>query len=110
MLTHTIEQQPDQVRLVLAGDLDLATRDRLRAALDQTLGLRPHRLVVDLAAVGFLDCTSITVLLAARLDLAAAGGRLQVVNPRGVVQWVLKILDLIPFLAGGADPAVGTAG
>ncbi|HEY2056803.1 MAG TPA: STAS domain-containing protein [Amycolatopsis sp.] len=49
--------------LVLDGDVDLHTAPAVRAALDSALARRPRRLVVDLAAVRFLNCAGLTVLL-----------------------------------------------
>lgn len=51
------------VVLTLAGEMDIATGDRIRAAVGESLREpRPRSLTVDLSGVTFCDCCGIEVL------------------------------------------------
>jgi anti-anti-sigma factor len=78
--------------LRVAGELDLATAEQLRAHLRQVTG--PQPVVVDLAGVDFLDVTGLNVLLDAHRALRAQGGRLVLRRPRPMVLRMLSLLDL----------------
>jgi anti-sigma B factor antagonist len=55
------------------GELDLHNAEEIRAALEDALGRRPERLVVDLSDVEFLDSTALGALLQARRRQAETG-------------------------------------
>jgi anti-anti-sigma factor len=72
-----VERQDSEVRLVVAGELDLATAPALHDAVTQLLGAgEPSTVVIDLGEVTFLDSSGLGALLRARADVLAAGGRL----------------------------------
>lgn len=58
--------------LAVAGEIDIANTDALRAALDEQLG-EADRVTVDLTEVGYLDSAGLAVFFphAHRLDLVA---------------------------------------
>ncbi|MDT7572982.1 MAG: hypothetical protein QOE05_3156 [Actinomycetota bacterium] len=82
--------------LRLAGELDLATADRLREHVRTLLGHGStlDRLVLDLAGLEFLDVTGLGALLETRRKLAAAGATLTLRRPRPMVVRMLALLDL----------------
>lgn len=53
----------------LVGELDLYNAPEVRAALLELCAEQPERLVVDLAAVDFVDSTALGVLIEARTKL-----------------------------------------
>ena len=53
----------------LAGELDLYNAPTLRDALFGAAAGRPHRLVIDLSEVAFIDSTALGVLIETRLRL-----------------------------------------
>jgi len=57
----------------LAGELDLYNADAVRAALFEAASGAAERLVVDLAAVSFIDSTALGVLIEARTKLDNRG-------------------------------------
>jgi anti-anti-sigma factor len=71
--------RPPAARLRITGELDLATRERLREALRDLRARRCSRVEVDAADVDFVDATSLRVLHEERLRLLDEGGRLDVV-------------------------------
>ncbi|WP_103350767.1 STAS domain-containing protein [Amycolatopsis sp. CA-128772] len=59
--------------VTVAGDLDVATAPRLRAAADAAAPAAGQLLVVDLGGVTFCDSSGISALIAARNVAEAAG-------------------------------------
>ena len=63
----------DIVVLRVSGEVDLATVDLLRAALDALLDQRPHHLIVDLSQLGFCDGQGLDELVTAGCTAARVG-------------------------------------
>ncbi len=82
--------------VVLVGELDLATADRLRARLLAVVRTEPvpERVVLDVSGLAFVDAAGIAVLLTAQRALAAAGGTVLLRAPSRIVQRVVKVLQL----------------
>ncbi|MFG1953835.1 STAS domain-containing protein [Micromonospora sp. NPDC048830] len=90
------------VRLVLAGELDLATVETLYDSVTQTITAgRPGRLVVDLAGVTFCDSTGIGALLDARTAANSSGVAFQATNPRGVTRRTMQVIGVFEVLTAG---------
>jgi anti-sigma B factor antagonist len=95
----------DQVRVLVAGELDLATvgevRDQIAALLDA--GWRD--VLIDLRELTFMDTSGVHALLDADQRARAEGVRLAVVVGSGPVRELLRITatDQILTLAPGAD-------
>jgi stage II sporulation protein AA (anti-sigma F factor antagonist) len=84
--------------VTVSGEIDHTSVGPLVQALDLgALGTRPH-VVIDMRGVTFMDSSGINVLLAARLDLASAGGWLRLAGPQGSV---LRTLEIV-----GADTVI----
>ena len=64
-----IERPDGAVVVRLAGELDLYNAPEVRETLLQVCSEQPHRLVVDLAEVEFVDSTALGVLIEARSKL-----------------------------------------
>jgi anti-sigma B factor antagonist len=62
----------------VSGDLDVYTAPRLKEALDE-VGLAGNMIVLDLAAVHFIDSTALGVLVAELQQSRAHGGELKLV-------------------------------
>jgi anti-anti-sigma factor len=78
-----------RIRLVLAGEFDLAARDALEGALASAL--RAGDVVVDMGEVTFLDCSGIGVLTRGLRQAWREGRGLQVVNADGSVRQMLEL-------------------
>jgi len=61
----------DAIRMVVSGELDIATDPALRNALAAAM---PRRVDLDLSGISFMGCTTLTVLLQAAQDRAERGG------------------------------------
>jgi anti-sigma B factor antagonist len=81
--------------VVPVGEIDLATRDLLRSALEASHG----DVVVDLSGVSFLDSEGIAVLIAQRKRLIASGGSLQLCDAQPAMRKVLEIAGLETLIA-----------
>jgi anti-sigma B factor antagonist len=64
-----VEQLNGSVVVRLAGELDLYNADDVRGALSRAIAAGPERIVVDMAAVEFVDSTALGVLIEARSKL-----------------------------------------
>jgi anti-sigma B factor antagonist len=62
--------------ITLAGELDLYNANEIRAALAKAIDEGATPVVVDMAAVEFMDSTALGVLIEARSRLGAGGLRL----------------------------------
>ena len=83
--------RPAVVEVVVDGDLDVASVERVRETLDDALSLRPGRLVVDLTDCPFVDASALTMLLDVHRRAWRAGG---VLTLRGCSPRVLRLLSL----------------
>lgn len=84
-------ERPDSVRLVLAGELDLAARPIFEAALGgaQT---DSYRVLLDLGALTLIDCASLRVVFAAAARSRGEGAVLILLSMRGQVR---RLIDLV---------------
>jgi len=90
-------------RLRVSGEVDLATWDTFRAALDGAVdGAAGGAVVVDLGELSFLDAGGVSILLGAWRAARGRGGDLRVENATGTVAAVLRVLDLADVLYGRA--------
>lgn len=98
-LTFEIRRRGDEVSLVVAGELDLATGRSLEVAALKLLDGPPRLLILDLRAVTFCDSSGIASLILIHRAATRAGSALQLhnVDPR-----VRQILDL-----GGVSQILG---
>jgi len=84
----------DDARVMLTGELDMATAPRLRTAIESLVTADPLRVVIDLAGVSFMDSSGVAALCEAQAKLEAGGGVL-VLGPRSrQVQSVLQMVGL----------------
>ncbi|WP_328475805.1 STAS domain-containing protein [Actinoplanes sp. NBC_00393] len=82
-------------RIRLAGDLDIATRDDLRAALLAVIEAGEcARLLVDLRQVRFIDSEALSALIEGYLAAEKAGIAFHLVEARGIVERVLTVVGL----------------
>ena len=105
----TTSDGPGHVRVALAGDCDLAVRDQLSEVL-LTAVHRSGTVLVDLAAVEFLDSSGLHSLVAAHRAAVERGGRLYVENPTGSVAAVLDLTGVAGLLSRTGSSSDETGG
>jgi anti-anti-sigma factor len=79
-------------RLILVGELDLATADDLVAFVASLQGI--HELVVDLALLDFIDVCGLRALVTVQQLVAERGGSLRLSRPRPLVRKMLALTGL----------------
>jgi anti-anti-sigma factor len=84
------------IRLILAGELDLAARPQLITALDAAQA-DSDRVVLDLAALLLIDCSCLFVVFVAADRSARERAVLILFRPLGQVR---RVLDLVGAPAG----------
>lgn len=90
----------------LRGELDLRSAPHLRRRLVEEATPRCTRLVLDLAALSFMDSSGLGVLVAAVRAMHSHGGELVLRDPSPVVLKILEISGLtsvLPVLSTTAD-------
>jgi anti-sigma B factor antagonist len=94
-------QRRDDVAVVLPrGELDVATADTLRAALERVDGAA--HLVLDLRGLSFIDSTGLHMLAALHERAQREGFRLTLVAPPAPVDRAIRVSGLgeaLPFAA-----------
>ncbi|GAA2364214.1 STAS domain-containing protein [Dactylosporangium salmoneum] len=91
-VTSTVEG-PRAV-VAASGELDVATAPELRAYLHKLIDDGASTLVVDLSDVGFLDSTTLGVLISVHKRLAEAGGLVELVIPHARLLRIFQITGL----------------
>lgn len=82
------------IRVVVRGELDLATGARVEDALRSAERDGPARLVLDLTGVTFFDSTGLQVLLDADVRAREAGRELVVAPGNGEVLRILRLAEV----------------
>jgi len=90
--------RPKVAQVVLGGEHDLNTSDKLDAALATTLTNCSH-LIVDLSTTQFIDSSTIHVLITAKERADAAGRRFNLLlGTEPIVERALQITGTLPAL------------
>lgn len=78
LLKATVTQpHPEVVIIAVGGELDMASEELLRRAIERAIERKPKRILVDLAAVTFFGSTGMSVLTQGRAWASHQGIRLQ---------------------------------
>jgi anti-anti-sigma factor len=77
--------------VLLAGELDLAGVDSVRAVILPHLTPPPDRVIVDAERLSFMDSSGIALLV----EISNRVGRVEVVNPSPIVRRVLEATGLL---------------
>jgi anti-anti-sigma factor len=80
--------------VVVAGEIDVSSVPKLRESLAHALAPPRREVVVDLAAVEFIDASGVGVLLAAAGDAARTGVKFRLRTPSPSVGRVLQLAQL----------------
>jgi len=97
-LAITTEHHGRRSVLLLQGELDLCTRDRVRCAISSALKHLPQILVVDLSGLDFIDCSGLSVLVWAHKRLAEQDRQLLITGSKPIVRRVFYLADVETYL------------
>lgn len=75
------ELNGDEARLTLAGELDIASVQRLDEAVESAISQRAHTVIVDLSRLAFMDSSGLRLFIALNERAAAEGWTLGLVRP-----------------------------
>lgn len=92
--------------LDVAGELDLYTSPKLKAALDSLLAEGHTRLIVNLLETTYLDSTALSVLTATLKQVREAGGNLGLIYTQPQIERMFTITrldEVFPIFRGEAD-------
>ena len=92
--------------LLLQGELDLCTRERLRRAISSALKHLPHILEVDLSGLDFIDCSGLSVLVWAHKRLAEQDRQLLITGSKPIVRRVICLAGVETYLHLSAPEAL----
>lgn len=88
-----VSSRDGKTAIVLQGRFDFNAHREFREAVDQAVQEAPRTILVDLAAVDYLDSSALGMLLMLR-DKAKNGGKEVVLaNARGAVKQVIDIAN-----------------
>lgn len=97
----TVSDRTGGVRLLLRGEIDLATRDSLRHALRSAFRRTAGVIEVDLREVTFLDCAGVGAIVEGHQVAGRAGLTLIVTHDHGIVRRVLDLSGVRNLLDPG---------
>jgi anti-anti-sigma factor len=103
-LDVTTEQREDQLRVALAGELDIVNAPQLEGQLAAIEAGGVETLVLDLREVEFIDSTGLRALIAANERARSAGRRLVIVRGAKAVDRLLNLTQLDQRLEIVDDP------
>ncbi|HEY7151926.1 MAG TPA: STAS domain-containing protein [Solirubrobacterales bacterium] len=107
-LDLTTEQRGDQLRVAIAGELDIVNSPHFEEELAALESAATDTLILDLRDVAFIDSTGLRALIAANERARSAGRRLVVVRGAKAVDRLLSLTQLDQRLEIVDDPdAVG---
>jgi anti-sigma B factor antagonist len=90
----TIEKRDGAVHVVLTGELDISTAQRLEDDLHRVEAERPELIVLDLSGLAFLDSTGLRLMIMADARAREEGRKLAVVRPNEMIRRVLRLTRL----------------
>ena len=100
---------PGHLVVALRGELDISDAPGLARALSAAAG-SGSPIIVDLAGLTFIDCSSLSALACAREKARQAGGDLVLAAPQRQVLRVLSLtslIDQLPVFASVEEAANG---
>lgn len=89
----------------LAGEIDLDALDAMDTATETVVGLAPASVIVDVAAVTFIDSSGLNALLALRKRGAEIGTSVTLLNPSPQVTALLDMTGLAHYFGMADDSA-----
>jgi anti-sigma B factor antagonist len=107
VVTVTVDPvEHDAVRVSVAGEVDMSSAPKLRAALAGAIGSWPRRRIeVNLAGVRFFDASGVHALLDAHRRAARDDRDLVVVAAQPMVCQILRLTGALAVLAPAGIPA-----
>ena len=100
---EVVPEAPDVVRLKLSGSLDTETSREFSAKVDQIISAGWSKLVLDLGEVDFVSSGGWGSIISALRKAHAKGGDLVLLNLKGQVKRVFRMLGFKAILKSYGD-------
>lgn len=84
----------DETRVHVRGMLDVNTAPTLAELVDEIIGTRPSRVVVDLAGLDIIDSSGVAVLVKLYKGVRGSGGQVIVTGARDQPLAIFKLLRM----------------
>lgn len=84
----------DETRLLVRGMLDVNTAPGLAEIVDELIGERRSKIVVDLSALDIIDSSGVAVLVKLYKGVRSAGGQVQITGARDQPLAIFKLLRM----------------
>jgi anti-anti-sigma factor len=105
-ISSRVAESGGSIRLVLAGELDLAARSNFETVLDQAQH-DSDRVLLDLRALSLIDCSCLATVFVAASRARGKGAALALLDPRDQVRRVLDLVGPPPEVAVLSSPPEG---
>lgn len=105
-----VDERTGVILLRLIGELDVASAPSVRERLIELMRAGNKLLVVDCAALSFIDSSGLALLTYAQLRMAEAGGQVRLAAISRRVRRVLELSGLTEVLACYPDVEEALAG
>jgi anti-anti-sigma factor len=104
-----MQSEADSLRIMLDGELDMATVDSFRTFLNDLHYEPGVHVVFDIGALTFMDSSGLNAIMEALRKLRLIGGDMAIVKPTPAVQRLLDIsglanVDGLTVACSGAGP------
>jgi len=97
-----VVEEGDATVIHVTGEIDLATCERLRDAIEPHLG-PAQTIVLDLSGVAFMDSACLGILVQARGRLTSDGGSLVLRNPSNAARRLLSVIEAEGLIEADAE-------
>src|SRR4051812_21553626 len=97
-LTTAVSREPEGVRLMLRGELDMSGVVETEASVKAAAQLADGRVVIDLTGLAFMDVFGARALLQVADEVLSSGRDVVIANPN---RHVRRVFELITDLAPG---------
>lgn len=90
--------------LAIEGEIDLATVDELKAAIDGALEADGSNLIVDLTKTGFMDSTGLKTLVVANRQFSDLGREFALAVAAGPISRLIDLSGIASTMKIVSDP------
>lgn len=108
-LKASVSAEASYTLVVLTGESDMNTRQKLGAVLEQAMPEAGRHLLIDMSGLEFIDSVDLHVLIDTRNRFAREGGRTSIIAPHPLVARVLNLSGADQMLPVYPDLAAALA-
>ena len=102
VLTLSVRRQRDTAQIVLSGELDLHSSERLTTAVTAALETEPRAIELDAGGLRFADSAGLRAMLLARAEAAERGVTLRLTAVSPQLDRLLSMTGLQEVFVGGS--------